>query len=109
MPAGTTFRVRLSEAARVVFTIEQILPGRRAGHACRPPTSRNRNHHACSRFLKPRRFAVNAIAGTNTIKFSGRIAGRALAPGHYRVTLVATDAAGTPSAPKLLSFRVVGA
>jgi hypothetical protein len=109
IPTRTTFHFRLSEAARVVFTIEQILPERRTGHACHAPTKTNRKHRPCTRFLKPRRFALNAAVGTNTIKFSGRIAGRALAPGTYRATLLATDTAGRSSAPERLRFRVVRA
>jgi hypothetical protein len=86
-PAATTFRYSLSQDARVLFTIQRILPGRRVG--------------------KPRRFAVNAVAGPNATRFSGRIGGRALAPGRYRVTLIAIDAAGRRSAPRLLTFRIV--
>jgi hypothetical protein len=50
---------------------------------------------------------MNARAGQNTTFFTGRIAGRALTPGRYQLTLVATDAAGKRSAPKRLTFRVV--
>jgi hypothetical protein len=104
---GTTFRYSLSESARVVFTIQRVLPGRRVGRACLAATGRNRAHRACARLGKPRRFALNAIAGQNATQFTGRIGGRALVPGGYQVTLIATDAAGRQSAPKRLSFRVV--
>jgi hypothetical protein len=59
------------------------------------------------RFVKPRRFSVKAIAGQNARKFSGRIGRGVLAPGNYRATLVATDAARRRSAARRLSFRVV--
>jgi hypothetical protein len=45
-------------------------------------------------------------ATTGSRLFSGRIARRRLAPGRYRMTLTATDAAGNASAPKRLSFTV---
>jgi hypothetical protein len=80
------FRYSLSEAARVLFTIERVLPGRKFG--------------------RPRRFAVSALAGLNVTRFSGRIGGRALAPGRYRLILLATDATGRRSAPKRLTFQV---
>jgi hypothetical protein len=83
---GTTFRYRLSEGARVVFTIQ-----RRKG----------------KRFVQARRFAKVSKAGANTKKFSGRIGKRALKRGRYRATLIATDAAGNRSKAKRLTFRVV--
>jgi CSLREA domain-containing protein len=83
---GTTFRYRLSEAARVVFTIQ-----------------RRRN----GRYVQARRFAKASKAGLNLKRFSGRIGRRALKPGRYRATLVATDAAGNRSNRKRLPFRVV--
>jgi CSLREA domain-containing protein len=104
---GTTFRFRLSEAARVVFTIEQARPGRRVKRRCVKPRRSNRRRPKCTRFTGARRFAVTAAAGGNVKKFSGRIGRRALKPGRYRATLVATDAAGNASAPKRLRLRVV--
>ena len=107
---GTTFRYRLSENARVVFTIARALPGRRVGRACRKPTARNRTRPRCTRYVRVRggRFAATARAGANRKRFSGRIGRRALKPGRYRASLVATDAAGNASRPpKRLAFRVV--
>jgi hypothetical protein len=45
-------------------------------------------------------------AGKHTIAFRGRLAGKKLAPGRYRATLIATDAAGNRSSPERLPFRV---
>jgi hypothetical protein len=106
---GTTFRYRLSEDARVVFTIQRPLPGRRVGRACRKPTARNRSRSRCTRYVRVRggRFAATAHAGANRKRFSGRIGRRALKPGPYRASLVATDTPGNPSLPKRLTFRVV--
>ena len=84
---GTTIAFKLSEAARVVFSVQTILRTKRYGKAVR--------------------FAMKAKAGANKKKFSGRIGKKALKPGRYRLTLVATDAAGNRSAPKRLTFRVV--
>jgi CSLREA domain-containing protein len=107
---GTTFRYRLSEDARVVFTIARALPGRRVGGACRKPTARNRTRPRCIRYVRVRRgrFAATAHAGANRKRFSGKIGRRALKPGRYRASLVATDAAGNASRPpKRLTFRVI--
>ena len=106
-PRGTTFTYRLSESARVLFTIEQRAVGRRVGRTCQRPTSRNRNRRACVRYVKIGSFAAAGDAGSNRKAFSGRIGRRSLRPGRYRATLVATDTAGNKSAAKRLNFRVV--
>ena len=104
---GTTFRFRLSEAARVVFAIQRARPGRRVKGRCVRPKPSNRRRPKCTRFVATGRFAVTARAGDNAKKFSGRIGRHALKPGRYRATLTATDAAGNKSAPKRLNFRIV--
>ena len=104
---GTTFRYSLSEAARVVFTIHRVRPGRRVRGKCRRVTSTNRSKPRCKRYVSPRRFAAQATAGANRKKFSGRIGKRALRRGPYRATLVATDTAGNHSKRKRLAFRIV--
>jgi hypothetical protein len=104
---GTTFRFRLSEDARVLFTIERAQAGRRVGRRCVRPTRSNRRRRKCTRFVVVGRFAVAARAGTNTKKFSGMIGRRALKSARHRAVLTATDAAGNTSAPKRLNFRVV--
>jgi hypothetical protein len=104
---GTRFRYTLSEAARVVFTVDRVRPGRRVGKRCRKPSRKNRGRKRCKRYTRAGRFAALSPAGPNTRSFSGRIGRRALKPGRYRATLVATDAAGNRSAAKRLRFRVV--
>jgi len=48
----------------------------------------------------------NVARGANKIRFSGRIHSRPLAPGRYRATIVATDAAAHRSTPKRARFRI---
>ena len=52
------------------------------------------------------RVAQSSAAGANRHRFFRRIGHRALKPGKYRVTLVATDAAGNRSAAHRLRFTV---
>jgi hypothetical protein len=106
---GTVFGYRLSEAARVVFTIERRLRGRRAGKSCARPTAANRKHRVCTRLRRIGAFAQQAVAGADSKPFSGRIGHRQLAPGAYRASLVATDAAGNASQAAHASFVVVKA
>jgi hypothetical protein len=104
---GTRFGYRLSEPARVVFTVERKAKGRRVGKACRKQTAANRRRKPCARYLRVAAFAQQAAAGAVTKPFSGRIGSRRLAPGAHRATLVATDAAGNASGPARVAFTVV--
>ena len=105
---GTAFRYRLSEASKVRLEIERRLPGRRVGTTCKKPTKSNAKRKSCARFQKLGPLpAVAGKAGGNTTKFSGRLKGKPLSPGPYRVTAVATDPAGGRSAPRSAAFRVI--
>jgi hypothetical protein len=79
---GTTFRVTLSQAARVKIAI-------RRAHRLAGTLKRSSHRDA------------------NRIAFSGRIGHRALRPGRYVATVTATDAKGKRSAPRTLRFTVV--
>jgi hypothetical protein len=88
VPRGTRVRFGLSDAASVRFTLRRRSGGRPIGS-----------------------FVRSAGAGANSVRFSGRLRVRgrtlSLAPGRYRLTLVATDAAGNRSAARRVPFRVV--
>ena len=45
-------------------------------------------------------------AGLNKVAFSGRVRGKALAPGRYQVAFIAIDSAGA-SPPKTLTLTIV--
>jgi len=103
---GTKFKFRLSEDASTTITIHRMLPGRRKGRKCVKP--RRGLKKRCTRFVKAARLVRrNTKLGPNSIAYTGRIRKKALKPGRYRATLVATDTAGARSAPKRLRFRVV--
>ena len=104
---GTTFRLLLTEPARVVYTIQRARSGRRAGGRCRRVTRANRRRRKCTRWVRVGRFAQQVTAARTTSKrFSGRIGRRTLRRGRHRAVLVATDAAGNTSAAKRLNFRI---
>jgi hypothetical protein len=105
--AGTTFRYSLDEAARVTFTIERVLPGRRVGRRCVKPRRSNRSRRRCRRHVVFARFAQQASIGANSRRWSGRKGRRRAPVGRYRATLIATDAVGNASPPKRLNLRVV--
>ena len=53
------------------------------------------------------RFTVVGKAGANGFAFTGRVNGRKLAPGLYRLSAKATDAAGNTSKAAGANFRIV--
>ena len=95
--AGTTLRLQLSEPATVAFTMQ-----RRA--ACKPARKR------CTRWVFVHAFKRSLAAGPSSVPYSGRYRRRAkvrrLTPGAYRMSAVATNAAGRMSAAKRIRLTV---
>jgi hypothetical protein len=108
---GTAFRFTLDEAADVAIVLERELPGRRVRVKGKPrcvkPTRSNRAKRRCARRARAGKLSRPAKTGANSIPFSGKLAGRHLAPGGYRATLTATDATGLRSDPLRFAFRVL--
>ena len=105
--AGTTFRYALNEKAKVNLKIERKLPGRLVGRKCKKPTSANKGRKKCSRFVKAGSRKGTGKVGINKVSFNGKLKGRPLLPGAYRLTAVATDSAQGRSAPRTAAFRVL--
>jgi dipeptidyl aminopeptidase/acylaminoacyl peptidase len=103
---GTVLRFTLSAAGRVEFAFEQRLTGRRASGRCGRPTAHNRGGRRCSYYANAGSFSQRATAGANSVAFTGRVAGRALRPGSYRLTLTAISAAGARSTTQRIHFTV---
>ncbi len=104
----TTVRYRLSKVANVRFRVERLTRGRRVGGVCVKATRANATRKACTRSVTlAGGFTRRSTAGPNRFRFSGRLNGRKLRPGNYRLRAVATDAAGKRSAPRRARFRIV--
>jgi uncharacterized delta-60 repeat protein len=84
---GRTVQFKLSEQARVQFTVQ------------RTP------RHGRAKTL-PRGFAIAAAAGTNRIDISRRAVVRRLSSGRYRLLAAPTDASGNRGAATRAVFRV---
>ncbi len=100
---ATTIRFSLSERATVRLTFAQRRSGRMVGHSCRRATAALAGRPACTRYVRvsPSVTIGGARAGANRVRFQGRLSrARTLLPGRYRLTVVATDAAGNRSRPK---------
>jgi hypothetical protein len=104
---GTTIRYTLSEAARVLFTVDNKATGRLVGGTCRRTTRRNRKRRKCSLLTRTGSFAKDSGQGANIKRFSGKIGSTTLRPGGYQLTLDATDGAGNRGQPVTTTFTVV--
>jgi len=107
-PLGTTFSVKLNQAASLSFTFTQQLGGRRTGRRCLAPNARNRHRHACKRTLTQGTLALPAHTGLNRVLFQGALAhNHTLKPGSYTLLISARNGLGLRSATRSLSFRIV--
>jgi hypothetical protein len=97
---------KLSEPATVTLSVQRASAGRRAGGRCVKPKRSNRRAKRCTRYRTlTGRFKHRGTTGKNTFRFSGRLRNRKLAPGHYRLNAIATDAAANNSRPNAAAFR----
>jgi plastocyanin len=107
-PVGTKVSFKLSEPGKVKFTVDRKARGRKVGKSCKAQTKANRKRKACTRWVKVKgSFTVGGKAGVNSFKFRGRIGGKALKPGSYRLDGQATDSAKNRSAVKRRGFKIV--
>lgn len=104
---GATVKFKLSEQAKVVFSVLRGTAGRKVGGRCGKASGSNRGKPRCRRFAKLKgSFSVAGEAGANSFLFSGRLRGTELAPGDYRLKAVAKDPFGDRSAPKQAPFAI---
>ena len=106
-PAGTAVRFTLSARANVTIAIERRAAGRKVGRQCRRATAKLRRKRRCTRWERVGALSRKGLdGGRRSVAFSGRMGRRALAPGAYRATVKAANAAGS-SKPATLAFTVV--
>lgn len=102
---GTTIRYRLSTPAGVRFTVSRAVRGRKRGSRCARARRRHARGKRCTRYKRVKgRFTHDGTAGQNAFRFRGRIAGKALRRGRYRLTATAP---GRGSRIRRASFKVV--
>jgi hypothetical protein len=102
---GTLFSFGLDQPAKVQIAIKTGARGRRVGRSCKPETHKLRHRLRCRHTVTVAALTRTGHLGLNKVAFSGRIAGRALKPGHYTAVFTAIDAAGA-SRPQSLGFTV---
>jgi hypothetical protein len=107
-PTGTRVAFSLSEPSSVKFTVERKTKGRRVSGKCKARTKTNAKKPKCTRYVRMRgSFTVAGKAGKNTFKFRGRVGGKSLKPGSYRLNGRASDKAKNTSVLKRKGFRIV--
>jgi hypothetical protein len=90
---GTTVRLTLSEPAGMRFRVERCAKVRK---------------HKCRRYkLVKGSFSKAGKAGSNSVRFTGRVRRKKLKPGMYRLRIQCVDKAGNKSKFKRLPFRIV--
>ena len=101
-PIGTTVSYTLSTEATVVFRAQRAAHGRKRAGKCKKGGRGRR----CTRYVAvPGSFSVGGVAGVNKLKFTGRLAGRKLRRGRYR--LVAAPSTSTKKGkPARATFRI---
>jgi hypothetical protein len=105
---GTRVTFNLSERGWVRFTVERKLQGRESGKRCVARRKSNRKKTACARWVKSRgAFTITGETGKNTFTFRGRVGGKSLKPGRYRVNGQATDTTKHRSAIRRTGFVIV--
>jgi len=105
---GTSIGYRLSESSAVTFTVYRARPGRRVRGRCVKPTRSNATRKRCTRYVKVRgSLARTGAAGPNRLRWSGKLAGKALRVGRYRLNAQARDSAGNRSGVVTAKFRIV--
>ena len=106
LPIGTTFSFTLNEPASVTFTFTESAGGRKIGKGCVAQTKKNEKKHRCTRTAVAGELKFSAHAGTNKVRFGGRISKhKKLKQGSYTL-LVGATASGKRSTPRALHFRI---
>lgn len=105
---GATVSYRLDRAATATFRVQKPAPGRKVGRSCKKPTRANRAGRRCARWVTlPGLFRHTGVTGVNRFKFTGRLRGRKLRPGRYRLAITAKAGSAAASKVRTASFRLV--
>lgn len=99
---GALLSFRLSRAATVRVTFAQTTAGRRVGGTCRAGAKRGPR---CTLAVRRGTVSLRGTAGLNRIRLSGRVGGRALPAGRYRVTVAAAGGASRTVGLRVLPPR----
>ena len=104
---GARVAFQANVALTGAFTVQRATPGIRAGTRCAPrPRRVPRGARACVRWVGLGTFGTTSPAGSNAFRLTGRVAGKTLTPGSYRLSAV-PRAGGRTGAAVLAGFRII--
>jgi hypothetical protein len=109
-PVGTRIAYLLDRAATTTFTVTRSLPGIRKGKRCAAPPRRHTKGHKvkrCTRIQRLGRFTRVSPAGANGLHFTGRLRGRSLPRGKYKLHATARAAGAKISDAVTKPFTIV--
>lgn len=100
---------RVSDRATLRLTFRRSRPGRRVAGACRAPSKGNLARPACDRLVTVVTVNRRVSAGAGGLKLTGKVGGRRLPAGSYRlvVTAMSVDPSRRPSTRRTLGFAVL--
>jgi hypothetical protein len=105
--AGTRVSYALSEAATTSFVVQRATAGVRHGRSCVRAPRHTRHARRCTRFVPVRgSFTRKGGAGRNSFHFTGRVGGRKLPRGSYRLQATPRAAAGNVGRRVTSQFRI---
>jgi hypothetical protein len=104
---GTEIGYTDSQSATTTFTVQRPEPGVRRGGRCVKPSRSHLTDKRCTRYAAVGSFRHLDVAGANRLHFTGRLNGRKLPPGLYRLRAVARGASGKPGPTAFTKFRVL--
>ena len=103
----STVSYTVSEAATLTLRVERAVSGRRVGGTCVKRAQANRNAPRCTRYATlAGKITRSAAEGKTSFSYRGRLSGKRLKPGRYRLRAVAVGLLGT-SATKRATFRIL--
>jgi hypothetical protein len=102
---GASVSYQLGRAAVVRFALERAVPGVMHGGLCARPRHGLRGRRCTRHVPMAGLFTRNSVAGANSFRFTGRLRGRALAPGSY--LLLASPVGEPGSDGTIAAFRIV--
>jgi hypothetical protein len=107
---GTDVSYSDTQAGTSTLSVLAPTPGVRIGHACSAPPRRRvkgRRYRRCVRYVKLGSFTHADSAGANRLHFTGRLRGRRLPPGSYRLSATPRNGLGVAGATVSAGFTVI--
>jgi uncharacterized repeat protein (TIGR01451 family) len=99
--AGTIVTYLNTQVSTTTFTVQRPARGIKKGKACvKPPSNPSGNAKSCTRYVRQGAFTRVDFGASARFRFTGRLGGKTLNPGRYRLQAVAQNLTGASKAVK---------